>query len=313
MTNFENLTINQLINSFNNSQLAKAFSSSVFTENTGNKLPKPIYDLHLQNFLDNHSKAQEATPKTIIVVPPTSNITTDIYNNLLAIQLLNNVIFVETLAEIYRNNPNGWDIGVPQEASDYIISFSNAKLRVITNQLQDIISFNQGIASNIDQSLTSREVHNLLLDKVFGSFGFPPSTMNQLDNILTNIANKFSSLNLQFKTESDTLDFLVVIYYFEPILGIDLALPYMNFSYIRINQKSWKELVRIGKVGVSIERLNFQMSYFSQKGLMNLQKIKTNSEGLNTTISIRLGNKVKAILEEIQPSIIEEGKSDKHL
>ncbi|QMS92394.1 hypothetical protein HUN01_34175 [Nostoc edaphicum CCNP1411] len=299
MTNFQLTPIQKVASDYYNGKLAKAFSSPVFE-----KLHRGFTGIpNLNDLLNQLDKAPDTSPPSVIAIPPT--IDQNIYQNLLDLQLLTSYINVVSLGLMYEIKPQGWNITDPKEATDFTRSFANSSFKVITQGLAGILNIQTQLASTVRESVTLGQAHSIILNELFGSFGFPDSTIKQLDSILTRTTKKLYDLSIDFRTQSETLDFAVLLFYFEEVMGINYKIPYMRLFYLSVDQSSWRASVKIGKSSASVERFSFNMNYTDTRLTMNSELLREYRPAMEAYIKDRVGDNLQKIQELTQPSIVD--------
>jgi hypothetical protein len=299
MTNFQIIPIEQVVSNYFIGQLAEVYSSRDLAKTYKSTFSIPDLD----EFLNEIEQAPETNPPAVIVVPP--NITPEVYQQLQDFLLLHLYISVVSLDLIRPQFPAGWRITDPYQAVIYQRAKADASLKVMNEGLSGILNFKQSVLQGMEEYTTTMGVHSLLLNELFGSFKFPESTMKQLDGILINIVKRLDELSISFKTESEYLNFLVIVYYFKDVMGIDFKIPMMRLFYLNVEQDSWIASVKIGKTSGSLEKFQFKMNYFDYTTSVNSQILTKYRPAMEKYITDAVGNNLARIQQLTQPCIVQ--------
>jgi hypothetical protein len=299
MTNFQIIPIEQVVSNYFIGQLAEVYGSRDLAKTYKSTFSIP----NLDDFLDGIEPAPETNPPGTAAVPP--SITPEVYQQLLDLQLLHSYVSVVSLDLIRPQFPSGWRITDPYQAVIYQRAKADASLKVMNEGLSGILNLQQSVLQKMEEYTTTMGVHSLLLNELFGSFGFPDSTMKQLDSILINIVKRLDQLSISFKSTNEYLNFLVIVYYFEDVMGIDFKIPMMRLFYLNIEQQSWIASVKIGKTTGSLEKFQFRMNYFDYRSSLNSQILTKYRPAMEKYITDAVGNNLARIQQLTQPSVVQ--------
>jgi hypothetical protein len=212
--------------------------------------------------------------------------------NLLDVALLDTFVSVNSAAYLYKLRPQGFDITTPDGAADFTKSLANARFRVFTQGLAGVVSLGDSSQQSFSKETTSVDLHMEFIGTIFGSFGFAGAAMKQLDGIMTGIVNNLAALQGSWSDQSQTLDHLISVYYFEPVQGLEgVNVPKMRLFYLHIDQQSWT--LSIGKS--SVAKFAFHMNYSDQIGTMSLTQMPVMRDKIQAYITTRTNEALEAI------------------
>lgn len=236
-------------------------------------------------------KAKKVPATTSIAGVP-SDVSQSDLQNLQDISLLDTYVSVNSSAYIYKRHPKPYDITKPDEAAQFTKDLANARFLVITKGLPGLLIPGESSQQDFSKTTTSADLHLEFLNEIFGSFGFSPSAMKKLDDILTKVVNNLGTIKLGWSDRSQTLDHLISTYYFEEVQGLGVKVPKIRLFYLHIDQSSWK--ASVGKS--SVERFKFNMSYTDYIFTMSL----TGMPDMREPIKAYIKDATKKNLDEIQ-------------
>jgi len=245
-------------------------------------------------------KKQTAVPSSTSIAAVPTNISQLDMQNLNDVLLLNSYISVASCRYLYNINPKGWDITDPAQASDFARASANAKFKILTDGLGSFLSLDTSSARNFHEETTSADLHLSFLTTLFGGFGFPASTMSELDGVLTSVNKTLDDLRLSWSDQSSTLDHLVFVYSFQPVPGLDMKLPQMRLFFLHIDQSSWT--ASCGKN--SITHFEFNMNFDDNIFNMNPQQVESNVTEIQDLISTMTGQSFAAIQDLTSPKAV---------
>jgi hypothetical protein len=244
-----------------------------------------------QSIMDTIGDAQKLPAGTSIAAVPAAVSPADL-QNLQDIALLDTYVSVNSAAYLYKLNPKGFDITSPDGAATFTKSLANARFRVFTEGLAGVLSLGDSSQQSFSKSTTSVDLHMEFLGTIFGSFGFAPSAMKELDGIMTGIVNNLSALQGSWSDQSQTLDHLISVYYFEPVPGLeDVKVPKMRLFYLHIDQSSWT--ASVGKS--SVTHFEFHMNYSDQIATMSLTQMPIMRDKIQSYITTATNQGLAAI------------------
>jgi hypothetical protein len=299
MTNFQIIPIEQVVSNYFTDQLAEVYGSRNLAKTYKSTFSIPDLD----EFLNEIEQAPETNPPGVIVVPP--RITPEVFQQVEDFLLLHLYISVVSLGLIRPQFPAGWRITDPYQAVIYQRAKADASLRVMNEGLSGILNLKQSVLKKIEEYTTTMGVHSLLLNELFGSFGLPDSTMKQLDGILINIVKRLDQLSISFKDTNEYLNFLVIVYYFEEVMGLNVKVPMVRLFYLNVEQESWSASVKIGKTTGSIEKFQFKMNYFDYRSSLNSEQLSKYRPAIKAYMQDAVGNNLKRIQDLTQPCIVQ--------
>ncbi|MFN6536685.1 MAG: hypothetical protein RM021_009955 [Nostoc sp. EkiNYC01] len=247
MSTFQIIPIQQIASDYFIDELSKLYKPQPPIEEYRHKFSIP----NLDDLLKEIEQAPETNPPSVVAPPP--QIDYNLYKQLQDLQLLHSYISVVSLGLVQQVLPPRWSINDPYQAVFYQRTMGDAAFQVMSQGLSGILNLQQSVLHTLEQKTTTAEIHTTLLEELFSSFGFPPSTKAQLDSIMTNIVKGLQSLSLTFETKTEYLNFLVIFYYFEEVMGTDFKIPMLRLFTLNVSQESWLASVRIGKSSGSIE------------------------------------------------------------
>jgi hypothetical protein len=255
------------------------------------------------NIMDVINKHKQAPGATSIVAVPPSLSDNDMQN-------LNDIVLLDTYASVagasyyYKLNPKGPDITTPDGAAEFTQKFANARFRIMTQGLPGVLSLQNQLATSFHKETTSTELHMEFLGQLFGSFGFAPSTMKELDGVMTNVVSSLTSLQASWSDQSQTLDHLISFYYFEPVMGLDAKVPKMRLFFLHVDQHSWT--VSVGKS--SVAHFEFNMNYDDSTFSMGLTQIAQSRQVIQDQITSMTNQSLESIKELLAASAVQDNK-----
>jgi hypothetical protein len=114
----------------------------------------------LDDILGNATKAPGTT--TVVALPTTADGTTV---DMKYISMLKNIRTLESFASVYgatimyKENPKGWDITDPKQASDFTRKLANMRNLMFTNYLSSFVTIESTTAQSFSKSTTSADLH----------------------------------------------------------------------------------------------------------------------------------------------------------
>jgi hypothetical protein len=187
------------------------------------------------------------------------------------VQTLDSYISVLTALVMYNKHPDAYDLSDKTQAAQFVIDLANARNYVVTGgtvkAIPMYLPMGEATTQSLNKSTTSADLHLDLLNAMFGSLGLPTQVLNEMDGVLTNIADTLKSLQLSFTTQTQTLNHFVSFYHLVPVDGSNPPINQMNvdFIYLQMNQSSWeasagKSTVSNFTLDVTITRTTATMS-----------------------------------------------------
>lgn len=249
-------------------------------------------------------KFQDAPSSTAIAAIPPSASAED-RKNLSDILLLNSYVSVASMRYLYKIHPQDWDITNPVDAANFTKAGANAKFKVLTDGLGSFLTLDTASTRSFNESTTSADLHLSFLGSLFDGFGFPGSTMKELDGVLTSVTQTLSDLRLSWSDQSSTLDHLVFFYYFDEVPGLGMKLPSMRLFYLHIDQSSWT--ASVGKS--SITHFQFSMNFDDNIFNMNPDQVDSNRDAIKNLLSTMTGQSFDAINDMLSPKAVKDRRS----
>jgi hypothetical protein len=250
------------------------FPIDIIKSSTGNS-PSPEY---ITNIIQN-AKACYAITRVLVVH---SNISPNDRQNIQDISLLDTYLSVFSAASIYPLHPKGFDLTKPDEAANFTKALANGYFRVITEALPGIVSLESSTQKSFSATVTTDDLHLELLNELFCSFGFSPTTMNQLDSLIINIVNRLGSLKEAGSEQPETLDYLFAVYYFEESQQItSVKVPKIRLFYLHIGQRYGQ--APVGKS--SNNSFDFNMNYGDYKFAMSFASMPAMRERIREFVT----------------------------
>lgn len=249
----------------------------------------------------NQARAPGAT--TIVAIPhrPTAADT----QNLEDIELLDAYISKAASLYMYRNNPQGWNLGEPASAADFTQKLANAKFLVITRGLGAVLSNQGSTSASFDKSTTWTDLHMDFLEGLFGGFGFGDTATRQLDGILTRVAASLRNLQAGWSGSSQAIDHLICFHSLEKEEGIEARLPRLRVLYLHIDPSSWTAAV--GKSPV--DHFKFSMGYDDTLFVMTNQVARTRQQ-LRAYLTQSSGMALADTVKLARPRAIDDDRQD---
>jgi hypothetical protein len=259
---------------------------SLKSENNNEPNPGQIMDIICN--------AKESHAITSIVVLPSlpSNISKNDLQNLQDISLFDTYIMLCSAAYIYKHNSKGFDITKPYETAQFTKVLANARFLVITKGLSRLLIPGNSSQQSFSKMTTCADLHLELLNEIFGSFGFSPSALKKLDNILTNVVKNLGTIKLDWSDQSQSLNHLISTYFFEEVKGLGVKVPKIRLFYLHIDQNSWEALTN----KPSVEHFKFNMNYTDYTFTIDL----THMPDMREPIKAYIEDTTKKKLEDIQ-------------
>jgi hypothetical protein len=237
---------------------------------------------------------------SVATVPTTPD--TMMYQLLAQIQTLDSYIQILTAFCLYNDHPAPYDITDPVQATQFTQAMAKWRNYVTTGgtvkALAAYLPVGEISTQTMSKTVTSVDLHADLLSSLFGGFGFSASTMNELDSILTNLANSLADLSMKFESASETMDHFLTYYYFGTVQGTggENQPPAMydvklRMFYLHVDQSSWK--ASIGKS--SVTEFSFNMNWYQMDTTMNSALVATDMNTINSAIQTLTGKDAATI------------------
>ncbi len=244
-------------------------------------------------------QSTKAPSSTAISAVPSSMSDADM-QHLSDILLLNSYVSVASMRYLFKINPAGWDITDPAGAAAFTRAAANAKFKILTTGLGSFLSLNTSSARSFNESTTSADLHLSFLASLFGGFGFPKQTMDELDGVLTSVNKTLDDLKLSFSDQSSTLDHMVFFYYFDEVPGLPgVKMPKMRLFFLHIDQESWT--ASVGKSSVS--HFEFHMNFDDNIFVMDPTQVANSRNDIQQLISTMTGQSFDAINDLLSPKV----------
>lgn len=245
------------------------------------------------------TEATQAPASTsVAAVPPA--ISAQEMQSLNDILLLNTYVSVASMRYLYQINPKGWDITDKAQAADFTRQAANAKFRILTDGMGGFLSLNTSSARSMSKSVTSADLHFEFLSELFAGFDFPPAAMAELDSILTSVTKTLGELKMSWSDQSQTLDHMIFVFYFEEVAGLNYKLPRMRLFYLHIDQSSWEAAV--GKS--SVKHFQFNMNYADNVYMMDPNSVESQRDAIQKLITKLTNQSLEAIDALTSPKVV---------
>lgn len=235
---------------------------------------------------------------SIAAVPP--NLSPDDMQHLSDILLLNSYVSVASMRYLYKIHPGGWDITDPKQAADFTRAAANAKFKILTDGMGSFLTLDTSSTRSFNQSTTAADLHLSFLGSLFGGFGFPASTMKELDGVLTSVTKALADLKLSWTNDDSTLDHMVFFYYFDEVPGLDIKMPRMRLFFLHIGQASWT--ASVGKS--SVAHFDFHMNFADEIFNMNPQQVASSRDQIQQLIATMTAESFDAVNELLSPATV---------
>jgi hypothetical protein len=237
----------------------------------------------------------------VAVTPPT--ITPEELQNLEDILLLNSYASVASMRYLYQQHPEDWDLTDPKQAAQFTRAAANAKFRVLTDGMGSFLSLETQTSRAMHKEVTSADLHFEFLDDIFQGFNFPATAMTQLDSILTSVVKQLGSLQMSWSDQSETLDHVISVFYFDEVAGVDYKLPRLRLFYLHIDQRSWE--LSVGKS--SVRKFEFNMNFADNVFMMNPEQVQKNRADIQALIEKMTAMSLAEIDKLVAPKAVENG------
>jgi hypothetical protein len=276
-----------------------AMTAASTTDDGASASPAP------DNIMDVINKTKKAPSATSVLAVPAQLSAADV-QNLDDISLLDTYVSVASAKYYYELNPNGPDITTADGAAQFTRSLANARLRMMTEGLAGVLSLGDSSAESFHKSTTSADLHFEFLNNIFSSFNFTPDAMKQLDGIMTNIVQNLGALQASWSDQSQTLDHMISVYYFEDVMGLAGArVPKMRLFFLHIDQRSWT--LSIGKSSVS--EFEFNMNYSDQIATMSLTQMAQSRDTIQQYVTDMTNQGFEAVKRLLAMSAVQQKDS----
>ena len=255
----------------------------------------------LAQMLDDQKKAPGSTS---IAAVDQSNITSQEYQHLTDILLLNSFINVYAMQKVYMDNGNKkYDISNKVEAAAFTQACASAINYVTTSAMGGFLNLRNQTAQSITKTYKRAEFHLDFLSDLFKAFAFPGNTLKALDGILNVVVESLK--NIEFGDQRRTVDHLLFIYVFEKVPGLDIKLPHLRLFYLKIDTDSWKMSMR----KATVTRINFLCNYFDEDWEMNPFQVAQQRDQIQTLLTTMSGLEIKELTNKLSPSLVNTSSS----
>ncbi|RGB42108.1 hypothetical protein C1646_662448 [Rhizophagus diaphanus] len=214
------------------------------------------------------------------------------------LELLNLFISFLSSVQIYNGRTNSeWpNISKPEEVVDYMKLKGQTLFDLITKKklLAMILPKESHAGVHFEDTTTIVDIHISILEKLFKSLRFPPSTINELDTILSLLVSKLNSLKLDWRETKQNPTFCFNTFYF------DSDGAKLRAYYLVIDNESWS--IFIEKVSAKQER--FIMDYFDFVFTFNKNAMNKNRDFINETIDKITGYSRSEIEDILKPEYV---------
>lgn len=238
----------------------------------------------------------------VAVTPPT--ITREELQHLKDILLLNSYASVASMRYLYQKHPEDWDLTDPKQAAQFTRMAANAKFRILTDGMGSFLSLETQTSRSMHKEVTSADLHFEFLGELFQGFNFPPTAMAQLDSILTSVVKQLGSLQMSWSDESETLDHVISVFYFDDIAGVDYKLPRLRLFYLHIDQRSWE--LSIGKS--SVRKFEFNMNFADNVFMMDPTQVQEKRADIQALIEKMTDMSLDAVDKLVAPKAVQNGE-----
>lgn len=236
----------------------------------------------MTDFLNSVGKAPGTS--TVVTVPaaPIAGDAALIQN----VQTLDSYIAVLTALVMYNNHPTAYNLADKVQAAEFAIDVANARNYVVTGGVVKAIPMylptQEASTQSFNKSTTTADLHVDLIGALFGGLGLPATVLKELDAILTEIAASLRSLQLSFKTQTQTLDHFITFYHLVPFEGANPPVNQMKveFIFLQLAQSSWE--ASVGKSTASNFTLDMTMTRTSST--MNSGIIAANTSAIISSL-----------------------------
>lgn len=251
----------------------------------------------LKDAIDNNKKAPSST--SIAIAP--HDATDREMAQLADVLLLNSFVEAAAMRYIYQRNPKGWDITKRDEASDFIRTAANAKHLIMTKGLGGYVNLTLAGDYALNKEILAADIHFEFLNEIFKSFALPEDALAELDSLLTNVRKSLEHLQLKFSDESQPLDHLIAVFYFDKAAkGLDVRVPFMRLFFLHVEQSSWK--LAIGKS--SIDKFAFKMNHTDLHFLVNCKLVEDDRDEIEGVLKKLLNMSMDDINKALTPSLV---------
>ncbi len=295
------LTLKQEITAYSlKNRLGSGVLSSIARNLLGgdDEVPPPIlFDLVTKDTKTPSSTSVAAVPK---------DLTEDQLQQLKDVMMLTSFINVSAMSYMYQTTFKGKtpDITTPDGAAEFVRAAANAKNLVATKSMGGFLSLNTSSARSFSKNTTSAELHLSFLTTLFDGFGFPASTMKELDSVLTSVNQTLADLQMSWADQSTTLDHMVFFYYFDSVMGIDVKIPKVRLYFLHIDQKSWT-----ASVGKShIIHFDFNMNFFDSIYEMDIDQTAKMREKIQALLTAMTGKNLDDLNKLLSPKTVNDDR-----
>ena len=131
--------------------------------------------------------------------------------------------------------------------------------------------------------------------------------MKELDGVMTNVTNALRNLQVSWSDQSQTLDHLLAVYFFEPVQGLEAVhTPKLRLFFLHIDQRSWT--LSIGKS--SIEHFEFNMNFNDAIGALNTEQMALDRAALQEYVNNLDAANQEAIQKLASPKAVHDSTVD---
>jgi hypothetical protein len=246
---------------------------------------------------------EEAVPSTTsIVAVPSGNITSLDMENYDNIALLDTYVSVYGAQFVYQRNPSGFDVSTPRGTTAFNIETVNARFRILTEALPGVLSLSSSTTQSYSQVTTAGALHLEFLAELFGAFGFPATTLTQLDSILKTLVKTLSNLSFSWSESNASLNHLLAMYYFEDVHGLPGAkIPKIRLFNLRVAPRSWE--LAIGKS--SIQKFDFNMNYSDFIFTMNSRQVASLRQQIQNFVTTATNQQFDTIQQRLAMNAVQ--------
>jgi len=217
------------------------------------------------------------------------------------ILLLNSYASVASMRYLYQQHPKDWDLTDPKQAAQFTRMAANAKFRILTDGMGSFLSLETQTSRSMHKEVTSADLHFEFLGELFAGFNFPATAMTQLDSILTSVVKQLGSLQMSWSDQSETLDHVISVFYFDDIAGVDYKLPRLRLFYLHIDQRSWE--LSIGKS--SVRKFEFNMNFADNVFMMDPTQVQKQRAAIQALIEKMTDMSLDAVDKLVAPKAVQ--------
>jgi hypothetical protein len=221
----------------------------------------------------------------------------------------------QSLCQLYagiiqlKDRPQGWNISQDGQAAQAFSDQANYAWQAMTGPLAGFFVFSQGDTVNYHQTLQKSDVHNGFLGTIFGGFGFSQATMKELDDLLTGFTTSLGSVPMG-DGGSKTIDHVIRLNLVPQInvSGDDanpdyIYQPTTTVIYLKIDTRSYRQVVGGGKNSSLQEKIDFNMTYTIFKFQLNVRLFEKSRPKFDKVFELLTGNNMNSFTQHLVKQI----------